>query len=79
MLSNSLAGEVVGLGVTFTIGLVLFCSFALLVVVWYWETRYAPTGIVSRRIIYVPNSKRCLKVENIVAVNSVYLNNKVGN
>lgn len=46
--SNSFAGEVVGLGVTFGIDLVGFCSRAWLLVLVYWLARYAPTGIDSR-------------------------------
>lgn len=44
--SSSLVGVNVGLGVSFVIGLVTG-SLALLLIVWFCEARYAPTGMDS--------------------------------
>ncbi|MDZ4245617.1 MAG: hypothetical protein U1D67_00685, partial [Dehalococcoidia bacterium] len=63
--SSSLAGEVVSLGGTCRGGGLLIGSLALLLKVWLWDAKYAPTGMVSRTKIYTPSMSLCLKLENI--------------
>ena len=64
--SKDFADEVAVFGGICRVGLVVFCSKALLfTVVLYWEARNAPTGIETRINTYTPKSSFCLKVENI--------------